>query len=51
MKKKTIKAYRDGDLLCCDVVQAALDNNLSVSELKLLLIAENPGAEITFKVK
>ena len=33
-----------------DVVQAALDNNMMVDDLKAKLIAENPGHEVTFKV-
>lgn len=47
-KRKTIWAYLDGEKLV-DVVQAALDNNMMVDELKKLLIRENPGHTVTFK--
>jgi hypothetical protein len=49
-KRKTIWAYLDGKRLV-DVVLAALDNNMHIGELKKLLIAENPGHEVTFKIK
>lgn len=49
-KRKSVYAYLDGELLC-DVVQAALDNNMRVDDLKEVLIKENPGHEVTFKVK
>ena len=49
-KHKTVWAYLDGEKLV-DVVQAALDNNMTVDDLKKVLIAENPGHEITFKVQ
>lgn len=49
-KRKTIWAYLDGKKLV-DVVQAALDNNMMVDDVKALLIRENPGHEVTFKVK
>ena len=32
-----------------DVVQAALDNNMMVDDMKKLLVKENPGHEVTFK--
>ena len=48
-KVKTVWAYLDGKKLC-DVVEAALDNNMGVDEVKKLLIQENPGHEVTFKV-
>ena len=48
--KKTIWAYLDGKKLV-DVVQASLDNNMMVDDLKAKLIAENPGHEVTFKVQ
>lgn len=48
-KVKTVWAYLDGKKLC-DVVEAALDNHMMVSDLKKLLIKENPGHEVTFKV-
>lgn len=49
-KGKTVWAYLDGKKLV-DVVQAALDNNMMVDDLKALLITENPGHEVTFKIK
>ena len=48
MKKAYIWAYLDGKKLV-EVIQAALDNNMTVSDLKSKLIAENPGHEVTFK--
>jgi hypothetical protein len=47
--RKYIWAYLDGKKLV-EVIQAALDNNKSVSEMKALLIEENPGHKVTFKV-
>lgn len=47
-KRKTVWAYLDGKKLV-DVVQAALDNNMMVDDMKALLIKENPGHEVTFK--
>lgn len=49
-KRKTVYAYLDGKMLC-DVLQAALDNNMMLSDMKKLLISENPGHQITFVVK
>ena len=49
-KRKTVWAYLDGKKLV-DVVQAALDNNMRVDDVKALLIRENPGHEVTFKVE
>ena len=49
-KRKTIWAYLDGKRLV-DVVQAALDNNMTVDDMKVLLVRENPGHEVTFKVE
>ena len=48
-RKKTVWAYLDGKKLV-DVVQAALDNNLLVDEVKKMLVEENPGHKVTFKV-
>lgn len=48
-KRKTIWAYLDGKKLV-DVVQAALDNNVMVDKMKKILIDENPGHKVTFKV-
>lgn len=49
-KRKTIWAYLDGKKLV-DVVQAALDNHMMVEDMKQMLIQENPGHEVTFKVE
>ena len=49
MKRKTVWAYLDGKKLV-DVVHAALDNNMTVDDLKAELIAENPGHEVIFRV-
>jgi len=49
MKKKKIWAYLDGKKLI-EVIQAALDNNMTVTDMKALLVKENPGHEVTFKV-
>lgn len=49
-KRTTVWAYLDGKKLV-DVVQAALDNNMTVDDMKALLIRENPGRTVTFKVK
>ena len=49
-KRKTIWAYLDGKKLC-DVVQASLDNKMMVAGLKKLLIEENKGHEVTFKIR
>ncbi len=48
-KRKTIWAYLDGEKLV-DVVRAALDNNMTVDDMKELLVRENPGHEVTFKL-
>lgn len=49
MKRKKIWAYLDEKKLV-EVIQAALDNNMTVSEMKALLTKENHGHEVTFKV-
>ena len=49
-KRKTIWAYLDGKRLV-DVVQAALDNNMTVDDMKALLVRENPGHVVTFRVE
>ncbi len=46
---RKIWAYLDGRRLC-EVVQAALDNNMTVAELKQKLIEENRGHVVTFRV-
>lgn len=48
-KRSYIWAYLDGKKLV-EVIQAALDNNMMVSDLKKKLIDENPGHEVTFKI-
>ena len=50
IKRKTVWAYLDGKTLV-DVIQAALDNNMMVDDMKALLTRENPGHEVTFKVQ
>lgn len=47
-RRKTVWAYLDGKRLV-DVVQAALDNDMMVDDLKAALVRENPGHEVTFK--
>ena len=49
-KRTTVWAYLDGKKLV-DVVRAALDNNMMVDDMKAILIRENPGHEVTFKVQ
>ncbi len=49
-QRKTIWAYLDGKKLV-DVVQAALDNQMLVGDMKKLLIRENPGHEVTFRTE
>lgn len=48
-KRTYIWAYLDGKKLV-EVIQAALDNNMMVDDMKRLLIKENPGHEVTFKI-
>ena len=48
-KRTYIWAYLDGKKLV-EVIQAALDNNMMVSDLKQKLIDENPGHKVEFKV-
>lgn len=48
-KRTYIWAYLDRKRLV-EVIQAALDNNMMVDDLKEQLIQENPGHEVTFKV-
>lgn len=48
-KRTYIWAYLDGERLV-EVIQAALDNNMMVDDLKEQLIQENTGHEVTFKV-
>jgi hypothetical protein len=48
-KRKYIWAYLDGKKLV-EVIQAALDNHKSVDEMKKILVQENPGHKVIFKV-
>lgn len=48
-KRSYIWAYLDGKKLV-EVIQAALDNNMMVADMKQKLIEENPGHKVTFKV-
>ena len=48
-KRTYIWAYLD-DKKLVEVIQAALDNNMMVDDMKRLLVAENPGHDVTFKV-
>lgn len=49
-KRTYIWAYLDGEKLV-EVIQAALDNNMFVDDLKQKLVEENVGHEVTFKVE
>lgn len=49
-RRKHIWAYLDGKKLV-EVIQAALDNNMMVDDTKKMLITENPGHKVTFKVE
>lgn len=49
IKRTYIWAYLDGKRLV-EVIQAALDNNMMVDDLKEKLIRKNPGHEVTFRV-
>ena len=49
-KKPEIVAYIDGEKLC-NVIEAALENNMLVSDLKKKLIEENQGHDVTFKIE
>ena len=49
-KRKTVYAYIDGKKLI-DVVQAALKNNIMLDDMKKILVKENPGHTITFKIE
>ena len=44
-----IWAYLDGKKLV-EVIHAALDNHMLIDDMKKLLIDENPGHEVTFKL-
>lgn len=49
-RRKKVWAYLDGKKLV-EVIQAALDNDMMVGDLKKKLVEENPGHEVTFKVE
>jgi hypothetical protein len=49
MNRKYVWAYFDGKPMV-EVIQAALDNKKTVSEMKAFLIRENPGYTVTFVV-
>lgn len=49
-KRKTVYAYIDGKKLI-DVVQAALDNNIMLDDMKKILVKENPNHTVTFKIE
>lgn len=48
-KRTYIWAYLDGKRLV-EVIQAALDNNMTVDSVKKLLIDENPNHKVEFKI-
>lgn len=50
MKKRVLWAYLDGKKLV-EVIQAALDNNMMVADMKKVLVKENIGHEVTFKIE
>lgn len=47
-KMKKCIALIDGELLCEDVLKAALDNRMMLDDLKKRLVEENPNHEVTF---
>ena len=49
-KRTPVWAYLDGKKLV-DVLQAALDNNMMVADMKAMLVRENPGHDVTFKTE
>ena len=48
-KRTYIWAYLDGKKLV-EVIQAALDNNMMVDDLKQKIITENLGHSVEFKI-
>lgn len=50
MKKKTVWAYIDGKKQI-DVLQAALDNNIMLAEMKERLVKANAGHEVVFRTE
>ena len=49
-KRTTVWAYLDGKKLE-DVVQAALEHNMKVDDMKVMRVRENPGHEVNFKTE
>ena len=49
-KRTTVWAYLDGKKLV-DVFHAALDNNMMLFDMNVILVRENPGHEGTFKTE
>ena len=49
-KKRVLWAYLDGKKLV-EVIRAALDNNMMVADMKKVLLKENIGHEVTFKIE
>ena len=49
-RREKIWAYLDGNPLI-EVVQAALDNNMMVADMKKKLVDENPNHTVTFVVQ
>lgn len=45
----SIWAYLD-DKKSIDVIQAAIDNNMTIAEFKKKLIKENPNHKVIFKI-
>lgn len=45
---KKCVALLDGEVLCEDCLQAALDNNMMLDDLKKQLRKENPNHEVSF---
>lgn len=48
---KKCVALIDGEILVEDVLQAALDNNMMLDDMKKLLVKENPNHKVTFMYK
>jgi hypothetical protein len=48
-KRKYLWVYLDGKKLV-EVIQAALDNHKSIEEVKTILVSENPGHDVQFKI-
>ena len=48
--RKYIWCYVDGKKTV-EVIQAALDNNMMVADMKKKLVSENPGCKVEFKIQ